>query len=346
MNILHLHTGLNLTCGISKTIFLIAKYPAEGCRHFVAALNGNAGEKFKNAGIDTSFIGVNNPTADVVFFLDNFIRKNNIDVVHSHHRYFDSVSYLLSFFCDIKRITSVQSLVKGKKILSYKSPLLLAAGDSVKKHLVDYFGIKEKRVKVFNNFVDFSEGLNRKPKEEMKKILGIGKDEFTIGYIGRFSFKEKGVDILVNAFEKFNNKYPASKLVMIGGGDDIGKIKISENVIVSDAKENIFDYYNSFDCIVLPSRVDPFPLTALEAGMMKTPFIGSRVNGIPEIISDNSDGLLFESENADMLIEKIEKYYLDREFAESCAVNLFEKVMKKYECRNALQMLNEIYAKL
>jgi glycosyltransferase involved in cell wall biosynthesis len=346
MNILHLHTGLNLTCGISKTIFLIAKYPAEGCRHYVVALDGNAIEKFNNAGIDTCFIGVKNSTAEVVFFLDKFIRKNNIDIVHSHHRYFDFVSYLISFFCDIKRITSVQSLVKGKKIFSYKSPLLLAAGDSVKKHLMDYFGVKEKRVKVFNNFVDFSEGINSKPKDETKMNLGIDKDIFTVGYIGRFSVKEKGVDILVNAFEKFSKKYPFSKLVMIGGGEDTGKIKIPENVIISDAKENIFDYYNFFDCIVLPSRIDPFPLTALEAGMMKTPFIGSRVNGIPEIISDNRDGLLFESENTDMLVEKIEKYYLDRQFAESCTDNLFEKVKKKYECRNSLQKLKEIYSKL
>lgn len=346
MNILHLHTGLNLTCGISKTIYLIAKYSAGNNSHYVIALKGDAEEKFKRAGINVNLINSGSGVLKNIFYLKKYIKKNKIDIVHSHHRYFDFISFLISFSCKIKRVTSVQSFVYGKKTISYKSPLLLAAGESVKKHLTEYFGIKEDRIKVFNNFVDFGEGLKCRKREDVRLELSIPENIYIAGYIGRFSIKEKGIDVLLNAFKKFNGKHTDTKLVMVGCGDDIKKIYIPENVIVTESKLNIFDYYGAFDCIVLPSKIDPFPLTALEAGMMKVPFIGSRVNGIPEIIDENSDGLLFESENAEMLCEKMERFYSDRKFAGECAEKLQKKVKEKYSYETAIDKLNKIYDNL
>jgi glycosyltransferase involved in cell wall biosynthesis len=346
MNILHLHTGLNLTCGITKTIYLIAKYPAGENKHFVLALNGDAEEKFKQAGIYVKLINSGSGVLKNIIHIRNYIKENNIDIIHSHHRYFDFISYLISFTCKIKRVTSVQSFVYGKKLFSYKSPLLLAAGESVKKHLISYFGIKEDRIKVFNNFVDFDEGLKCRTREDVRMELSVPENIYVVGYIGRFSIKEKGIDILINAFEKFKKKHSDAKSIMVGSGDDIEKVNIPENVIVLNSKQNIFDYYSAFDCIVLPSRIDPFPLTALEAGMMKVPFIGSCVNGISEIIDDISDGLLFKSENSDMLCEKLERFYSDRKFAEECAERFYIKVKEKYSYTKAIEKLNHIYDNL
>jgi len=345
MNILHLHTGLNLTCGISKTIFLIAKYPEENCRHFVLALNGDADGKFKEAGINVGFIK-SKSTAGIFLFLGKYIKENKIDIIHSHHRYADYLSYLVSFLYKVKRVTSVQSFVYGKKSLSYKSPVLLAAGESVKNHLVSYFRVNESRIKIFNNFVDLNECQNLKNRDEMLAELGIVKDKFVFGYIGRFSVKEKGIDVLVDAFCRFKERHPEAELFMAGNGDDINNINIPCNVKIINAAKNIFDYYNILDCIILPSRVDPFPLTVLESGMMKIPFIGSNVNGISEIIEDNINGLLFEKENTDMLVEKMEVMFADRKFANQCANNLYTKICDNYTCEKSLKKLYVIYKNL
>ena len=350
MNILHLHTGLNITCGISKTIYLIAKYPIGKNNHFVLALNGDALEKFKNTGIQIDLIGIkNNSLAGFLkafFYIKKLIKKNKIDVVHAHNRYCDLLAYYISYFCKIKRVTSVQSLVYGKKSLSYKSPLLLAAGDSVKEHLIEYFKIDEKRIKVFNNFIDIKESKVYKPKDVIRNELGIDVNTYIIGYVGRFSIKEKGIDILLKAFEKFGKKHQEAKLVMAGSGEDIGKLTLPEGVIVSGAQVNVFDYYNIFDCLVLPSRIDPFPLTVLEAGMMRVPFIGSDVDGISEIIDNNKDGLLFEKNNPDMLFEKMEYYYNNKNEACTFAGELQKKILEKYNCEKSVSVLNDIYENL
>jgi L-malate glycosyltransferase len=351
LNILHLHTGLNLTCGISKTIYLISKYPAVNSKHSVAALDGDAGEKFLKSNIKVSFLYYKkNSTAGflkTVRYLRKYIRENNINVLHSHHRYFDFVSYILSFFLKVKRVTSVQSFVYGKKSLSYKSPLMLAAGESVKKHLINYFGIKEKRIVLFNNFVDEKEIPGNADRNEIKKELGIPEKAYVAGFVGRFSVKEKGIDLLINAFNKLEEKYSDVYLVMIGSGDDIKKINTrSEKIIVLDSRQDIFRYYKVFDCLILPSRVDPFPLTMLESGMMKVPFIGADVDGISEVIVDGEDGLLFEKNNVLMLFNKMDLFYSDRELADKCSGKLYKKIMNKYTCEKAVMLLNNIYEKL
>jgi L-malate glycosyltransferase len=350
MNILHLHTGLNLTCGISKTIYLIAKYPVKEDKHYVIAINGDALEKFEESKINIRFLNHNGKKIIGIFktisYLIKFIKANDINILHSHHRSFDFVSYVLSFFCKIKRVTSVQSFVFGKKLLSYKSPVLLAAGESVKKHLIEYFKISEKRIIVFNNFVDTNEVKAQQIPEEIKKKLNIPENSYLIGYIGRFSIKEKGIDILIDAFNVFREKYKNVFLVMVGSGEDIEKIKIPSNVKILTPQQNIFDYYSIFDCIVLPSRVDPFPLTVLEAGMMRIPFIGADVHGIGEIINNNINGLLFEKENVNMLLEKMEIFYNERNFANICSNKLCNKIIKRYNCQTALEFLNCIYEKL
>ncbi|MBI5403128.1 MAG: glycosyltransferase family 4 protein [Ignavibacteriae bacterium] len=346
MNILHLHTELNITCGISKTIFLIAKYPKDGDMHYVLAFGGDAGKKYSGSGINVVFLKRRRSFFKDFLYLKKFVKKNEIDIIHSHHRYWDFVADSASRFFGAKRITSVQSFVYGKKLMSYKSPVLLAAGESVKKHLVDYFGVNKKRIVVFNNFTDESEIKAVRQKQEVRTELDIPDDAYVFGYAGRFSVKEKGIDVLADAFRDFSGKYSGARLVMAGGGSDIKKILIPENTLILDSKENIFDYYNIFDCFILPSRVDPFPLACLEAGMMKIPFIGSDVNGIPEMIENNKDGLLFPKEISLMLSEKMEVFYKDRKFAGECSRRFFDKVKEKYNSTKALDKLNRIYRNL
>jgi L-malate glycosyltransferase len=350
MNILHLHTGLNLTCGISKTIYLIAKYPVNENKHFIIVLDGDAGKKFEESKINIEFLNYNRKKIIGIYktfsYLRKFIKSNNINILHSHHRYFDFISYLLSFFCEVKRVTSVQSFVYGKNFLSYKSPVLLAAGESVKKHLIENFRISEKRIIVFNNFIDLNEAKTIRTQDEIRKELNVPLDSYIIGYVGRFSIKEKGIDILIDAFNIFKEQHKNIFLVMVGEGEDIKKINIPSNVIVLSSKINVFDYYSVFDFLVLPSRIDPFPLTVLEAGMMRVPFIGSDVNGISEIITNGIDGLLFNKENEMMLLEKMELFYGNRDLADFCASRLYEKIIRYYDGKTAINFLNKIYEKL
>ncbi|HEY5534866.1 MAG TPA: glycosyltransferase family 4 protein [Ignavibacteria bacterium] len=351
MKVLHLHPRLNIDCGITEIIYQIASDSTNN-RNFVLTFGGSALNKFKKKNIKAAQIGDGSSSKQNIIaninFIKNFIKENSINIIHSHHRYFDILAYILSRNQNIKTVTSVQSIVKGLKFLSYKADTLIVPSIAVKEHLISYFKKDESKIKVIYNTIDLSKVEIQISPDELKKKIGINKYIFIVGFAGRLDFEEKGVDILLKAFKKFNRKNQNSKLVLIGKGKNEKLVNkfISDNnlpAIVINPVDNIYDYLNIFNILVLPSRIDPFPLTMLSCGAAKVPFIGSSVNGIKELIKNEHNGLLFECNNIFDLSEKMEKYYSDKKLAESCAVNLRNEVMKNYTSDNYLKQLNEIY---
>lgn len=63
--------------------------------------------------------------------------------------------------------------------------------------------------------------------------------------------------------------------------------------------------------VVVPSEwYENYPMSVLEAMACGTPVIGAAIGGIPEIVADGKNGLLFPSGDAEALATKIE-YLLD-----------------------------------
>ena len=63
---------------------------------------------------------------------------------------------------------------------------------------------------------------------------------------------------------------------------------------------------SSAKAVIIPSRwPENMPFTLLESLSMGTPVIAARVGGLPEVIKDGENGFLFESENVDDLVAKI-----------------------------------------
>ncbi len=67
----------------------------------------------------------------ICFFIIKYCNENSISIIHSHHRYFDLIAYVVSKVLEIRTVTTVHSKVYGKKILSYKADKLIAVSESV-----------------------------------------------------------------------------------------------------------------------------------------------------------------------------------------------------------------------
>jgi glycosyltransferase involved in cell wall biosynthesis len=96
------------------------------------------------------------------------------------------------------------------------------------------------------------------------------------------------------------------------------------------------------DLFVLPSRAEAFPLVLLEAMILKTPMIGSNVDGVPEMIKDGTTGYLFESENKADLVRAFEKMYHSKEDRNQYA----EQASKKYWDNFSKEQFTRRYASL
>lgn len=147
--------------------------------------------------------------------------------------------------------------------------------------------------------------------EAIREKYGLGTNSILIGCFGRLSF-EKGQDLLLTAFKELNKHHPDSKLLILGDGPQLGKLKaqsadlgIKESVFFMSHDKNVGDYYEAIDLLVLPSRSEGLPNVVLEAMSFSVPVIATRVGALTEIISDGVNGWLVPPENPSLLANRI-----------------------------------------
>jgi glycosyltransferase involved in cell wall biosynthesis len=347
--VLHLQIELNITCGVTRSIRRIISN-SHNYEHFVIALGGNAVDRFKGTNCliinadRSSIIG----SFEILFTIVRFIKKHKITVVNSHHRYFDLMSTFIKFLTGVKTITTVHSKVYDKKIFSYKADHLIAVSNGIKGHIINNFKMAPEKISVIYNFIDPREVRITVPHALLRKNLKIPEDNVILGYFGRLDINEKGVDLLIKAIEMVIKDFNNVCFILGGDGVDepilretVNKLKIP--VIFLGAVENIWDYVFLSDIIILASRIDPFPLIMIEAGLASKAFIGSDVDGIPEFIDNYSDGILFSKEDVTELCSKMKELILNKNLRIKLGENLHQKVLSNFVPGKIIPRLEEIY---
>jgi glycosyltransferase involved in cell wall biosynthesis len=136
-----------------------------------------------------------------------------------------------------------------------------------------------------------------------------------------FPFFLKGVDVLIEAFNRISARFPEHGLLIVGHCPDPAlyaemaagnpQIEIRSAVPHDEAMALIA----RCSVFVLPSRSEGMGRVLLEAMAAGRPVIGSAVGGIPFYIKHGHTGLLFESESVDQLADRLALVLSDSELA-------------------------------
>ena len=116
---------------------------------------------------------------------------------------------------------------------------------------------------------------------------------------------EKGIEILQEAFAKIHRSLPQTKLLIVGSGPELEKIKrnsarlsIEGDCMVMPAVSKVAPFLRAIDIFVSSSYSEAFSNSILEAMASGCCVVGSRVGGTPELITDRESGLLFTAGDA------------------------------------------------
>jgi glycosyltransferase involved in cell wall biosynthesis len=122
------------------------------------------------------------------------------------------------------------------------------------------------------------------------------------GVISRFS-EDKNIPMLIISLIEIFNKYKDYKCYLVGTNNNnydnylkylCKKYSIDKNIIFTGFKDNIYEYYNLFDFIILPSVSEGCSYNIIEALSLGIPVITSNVGGNHELIQNNINGILYE----------------------------------------------------
>jgi N-acetyl-alpha-D-glucosaminyl L-malate synthase BshA len=156
------------------------------------------------------------------------------------------------------------------------------------------FGV-QRPIEVIPNFVNcdvFQPGVDRRRREEFAP-----KGEPILVHLSNFRPVKRIPDV-VEIFAAVRAEVPA-KLLMIGDGPErtIGEWMVREKGLTEDVlflgKQNqVQEFLNCADVLLLPSEIESFGLAALEAMACGVPAVCSEVGGLPEVIRNGVEGFL------------------------------------------------------
>ena len=154
-------------------------------------------------------------------------------------------------------------------------------------------GVNEERVCLIHNGIDLDE-INKAPRLDLEgdiKLLFVGKIK-----------QVKGIDLLLKAISTLDLSTKEKIKLYIAGSGPYEKnykslarsLKVSKYVqfLGHLPLSKCFSLYKSCDILILPSRLEGFPITLLEALGSGIPIIATSVGGITEIVKNNRNGLL------------------------------------------------------
>ena len=203
--------------------------------------------------------------------------------------------------------------------------------------------IEEKKVRImsFPNIVPIKYFLE-KEKKDGKYILLLG-----------FPWYLKGVDILIKAFKEISKEFPDYRLKIVGWCPE-GK-EYFENLAKHNTQidlcnpvyyEGVIKLMTECSLYILASRTDSSPRVLREAMASKKPIIAANIDGVPDLIKDGFNGLLFEKENVGDLADKIRLLLSDKFLAKRLAQNGYEYVQEHLSEKQYITQYNKMIDKV
>lgn len=146
----------------------------------------------------------------------------------------------------------------------------------------------------------------------------------------------KGVDVLIRAFLAIADRHPNHRLLVVGHCPDRTpfealaaghpRIEFYPGIHTSSAMALI----ESCTVLALPSRTEAMGRVILEAYAARKPVVGSKVDGIPNVVEDGVTGLLVAPGDADDLARKLDLLLTDKALAERLATNGYEAATTRF----------------
>lgn len=325
------------------------------------------------------------PNLVVFFRLLYIIKKKQIDIVHFHAMQGDFISiremgWISKFFPvvwtfhDVWTLTGgcgyfgnclkwhngdckncKNSFVQNKEASNYfrqkkksftKKQIQFVAPSRWMLEIMKKSFLKEEEMKGVYNGVNIDQ-FYPMDKRYIRQKYNIPLAKYYIVFIAADSSNRyKGFHHLKQALDQIKNPEDYMLLV-VGNSKQIQSINQSFQIVhfgYIKEKEKLNEIYNMADVFILPSLQDNFPCVTLESMSAGTPVLAFQTGGIPEQI-DDSCGWIVNEKSPEMLSEKINEIFQDKEVVEQKGKNARKRVEKYFQEDTMIQRYIKIYKK-
>lgn len=276
-----------------------------------------------------------------IYVLNEIVKKENVSIIHSHHRYTTFIALIVSKITKVKVIHTEHNVFLNKNKINLRGKNIIAVSEKVKQNMIKN-GIDN--ITVIYNGIDIVENNNER-NNSCKNIC----------FIGRLS-KQKGILEFLDTFKGLLKNNSQLILNIVGDGElkpqiekKITSLDINKNVKMHGYRENVIEVIREMDLFVMPSFYEGLPITMLEIMSQRKILIANDVGGISEVIKDKQNGYLCKLDDHTEMKNKIEYVIKNFENLEHIENNAYQTIKDKFTkdkmIQNHAKYYNNIYEK-
>ncbi|HGE71891.1 TPA: N-acetyl-alpha-D-glucosaminyl L-malate synthase BshA [Candidatus Poribacteria bacterium] len=290
------------------------------------------------------------------------IEKEKLDLLHVHYAIPHSTSAYLAkqmvngnvkvitslHGTDITIVGSDESYYKINKFSIERSDGITTVSEFLKREAKEKFHL-DKPIKVIPNFVDTN--LFTKTHRCRAKCLFAPKGERIIMHVSNFR-PIKRIEDVISAFKLIHDEIP-SKLLMVGDGPMMSsalrlveKLEISSSVTFLGKQDDVAGLLPNADLFLIPSEMESFGLSALEAMSCEVPVIATNVGGLPEVIEHGKTGFLVDVGDIEAMAELAKKLLKDDELHDKMGKSARQTVLERFNQDKIVSMYEDYYKEI
>jgi 1,2-diacylglycerol 3-alpha-glucosyltransferase len=237
-----------------------------------------------------------------------FAKQFNIPLVHTYHTLIDDYKYYVTHG-HFDKATSLGVEYMTKIYCENTATELIVPTQKIYKLFKEKYNF-EKNIHIIPTGIEvdrfFTENVNKKDVEALKKRLGLTKKDFVVIFVGRLA-GEKNVEFLLHAQIDLIKTDPHLKLLIVGDGPDHDKYadyikenKLDKNIILNGkaAWSDMPLYYHCANVFTTASTTETQGLTIIEAMAASVVPLCIEDQAFHSMITEDLNGKFFTDEKS------------------------------------------------
>lgn len=190
----------------------------------------------------------------------------------------------------------IKAMIKGIAN-TFLCDYYIAVSQAVVKNLIDS-GIKPEKIKLVNNGVEPVRTITEEECDALRQTYGIQKEDKVFSVFARLE-PVKGHKYFIKAARQFLREEQNAKFLIVGNGsleadlkNQVARYGLEEKIVFTGFLPDTAPLLNITDANIIASESEAMSLAILEAMSLGKPSIATEVGGNPELINNETNGLL------------------------------------------------------
>lgn len=369
IRVLHLSSS-EVFGGNEEHIRVCAKYAAqEKCKVIVACPEGDFSDVLQKENIQSFPLTMTSKfSLACAARIAKLVKKNHVDIVHSHNRRTDYFAFLSSFLCNPRAfVTTVHDRVDAGSSLSlFLHAWLLRSffkkiycvSQKTREQVLAFSRCAPHKAFAITNGTDINKLDLAVDVNAKKKELGIPPDKKVVGMLARMrdaNFEKKAHPLFLRAAGEVLKKRDDVLFVVAGEEEKPRRalqklcdaLGIRNHVLFLGPRKNdsleVMACYNIF---VLPSSYEGMPRSLSEAMGLGKAVVATQVDGVPELVKDGENGKLVPPENAHEMAEAVLFFLENQKRAEAFGARAREHIFSNFGHAQMVSQIESVYKEL